>query len=172
MLTAAECSGLFDEWELLLEPDGAVESLETPLGDWVPAALEAAAQRLVRVDEGAEAERGQALHRFRVRAKRLRYLLECFASLLDPAAVTEWLAELERLQDDLGRLQDLSSQVVILGALAETRPQAQGDRFWTRAVDERVAEAARLQAVLEAPVLAFARGARERLRLCMAPLRA
>ena len=171
MLGSTRCEEFFGRWTGHVAPGGVAEQVETPLGDWVPDALERAAARVAKSAGQVTAGSTRPLHRFRVRAKRLRYLLECFRSLLDQTAVADWLAELERFQDDLGRLQDVSTQIELLEALAETRPRLRADRLWTRAIEERVAEDARLQAVLEAPVTAFGRQVSVRLAACLAPLR-
>jgi CHAD domain-containing protein len=50
------------------------------------------------------------LHRLRIECKKLRYLLEFFQSLLDPADLAPTLKSLRRLQDNLGTFNDLQVQ--------------------------------------------------------------
>jgi CHAD domain-containing protein len=57
------------------------------------------------------------LHRLRIEAKRLRYLLEFFRSLYDGDRVAAVLRALRRLQETLGELQDLSVHAARLEAV-------------------------------------------------------
>jgi len=50
------------------------------------------------------------LHRLRIECKKLRYLLEFFHSLLDPADLEPIVASLKKLQDNLGDHNDLQVQ--------------------------------------------------------------
>ncbi len=61
----------------------------------------------------------ESLHDLRKRAKELRYLLEFFASLHDPAAYRKVVGDLKSLQDCLGDFQDSQVQRVEIGALAD-----------------------------------------------------
>jgi len=60
----------------------------------------------------------QALHDLRKRCKELRYLLEVFASLHDPAEQWRAVSELKALQDCLGAYQDADVQLTELRAFA------------------------------------------------------
>lgn len=51
-----------------------------------------------------------ALHRLRIEAKKLRYLVEFFASLFPPQPLNAILEQLRQLQDYLGHLNDLAVQ--------------------------------------------------------------
>lgn len=62
----------------------------------------------------------EALHDLRKRAKELRYSLEIFGSLYDPAELKKVVSQLKRLQDVLGRFQDTEVQRGDLGAMAGT----------------------------------------------------
>jgi CHAD domain-containing protein len=61
----------------------------------------------------------EALHDLRKRAKELRYVLEFFASLHDPAAYRKALGDLKGLQDCLGEFQDSQVQREEIRVLAE-----------------------------------------------------
>jgi CHAD domain-containing protein len=50
------------------------------------------------------------LHALRIEAKKLRYLLEFFASLFPAAEITTLVKQLKKLQDNLGEVNDLSVQ--------------------------------------------------------------
>ncbi|HPN33527.1 MAG TPA: CHAD domain-containing protein [bacterium] len=52
----------------------------------------------------------EALHRMRIEAKKLRYLLEFFSSLFPQPAMAPLLEQLRRVQDHLGHLNDLAVQ--------------------------------------------------------------
>jgi CHAD domain-containing protein len=78
----------------------------------------------VAITEDSPAE---SLHTLRKRCKELRYVLEFFASLHDPAAQRAMVADLKRLQDCLGEFQDSEVQqheIQTLGAAMLTRQAA------------------------------------------------
>ena len=60
----------------------------------------------------------ESLHTLRKRCKELRYVLEFFASLHDPAVYRAAIADLKRLQDCLGEFQDSQVQREEIQALA------------------------------------------------------
>jgi CHAD domain-containing protein len=60
----------------------------------------------------------ESLHDLRKRCKELRYALEFFAPLHDPAGYGKVIADLKRLQDCLGEFQDTEVQVGEIRALA------------------------------------------------------
>jgi CHAD domain-containing protein len=60
----------------------------------------------------------ESLHDLRKRAKELRYALEFFAPLHDPAGYAKVIADLKRLQDCLGEFQDTEVQVGEIRTLA------------------------------------------------------
>jgi CHAD domain-containing protein len=61
----------------------------------------------------------QYLHDLRKRCKELRYVLEFFAPLHDPAAYRKVVGDLKQLQDCLGEFQDSEVQRHEIGALAD-----------------------------------------------------
>ena len=60
----------------------------------------------------------EALHDLRKRCKELRYALEFFAPLHDPASYAKVVGDLKRLQDCLGEFQDTEVQIGEIKALA------------------------------------------------------
>ncbi|MGH3252853.1 MAG: CHAD domain-containing protein, partial [Trebonia sp.] len=60
----------------------------------------------------------EALHDLRKRCKELRYALEFFAPLHDPAGYNKVVGDLKRLQDCLGEFQDTDVQIAEIRALA------------------------------------------------------
>jgi len=59
-----------------------------------------------------------ALHRLRLKAKRLRYLVEGFRSLYDPADAAQVIRALKQLQDYLGAHQDLEVHAAAIESYA------------------------------------------------------
>lgn len=86
----------------------------------VAARVQKAWRRVVRdgrrIDDAVPAE---ALHDLRKDAKRLRYLLECFGSVLDPDDVAVVVKALKGLQDCLGEFQDTEVQAGALGSFGD-----------------------------------------------------
>jgi CHAD domain-containing protein len=64
----------------------------------------------------------ELLHALRLECKRLRYLLEFFASLFPTKNVARLIKQLKRLQDNLGDFTDLSVQQAYLMRLAKELP--------------------------------------------------
>ena len=62
----------------------------------------------------------ELLHTLRIECKKLRYLLEFFASLFPPKEMRRLIRQLKRLQDNLGEFTDLSVQQAYLLSIAET----------------------------------------------------
>jgi CHAD domain-containing protein len=60
----------------------------------------------------------QSLHDLRKRCKELRYLVEMFGSLYDPAQRWQAVRELKMLQDSLGEFQDCEVQIAEIRAFA------------------------------------------------------
>ena len=61
----------------------------------------------------------EKLHSLRIACKKLRYLLEFFASLYPEDDVQRLISDLRRLQDNLGEFNDLSVQQAYLVAVAQ-----------------------------------------------------
>jgi CHAD domain-containing protein len=61
----------------------------------------------------------ESLHDLRKRCKELRYMLEFFAPLHDPATYGKVVSDLKRLQDCLGQFQDSEVQIAEIRTLAE-----------------------------------------------------
>ncbi len=59
----------------------------------------------------------EQIHELRIEAKKLRYLLELFAELFSKDQVRRLIKALKRLQDNLGRFNDYSSQCLFLEIL-------------------------------------------------------
>lgn len=152
-LRSDRARGLLAAWDDWLDTaprteDSSAPLSQRPLGDVVRKRLRKAQSTLVqqgrRIDADSPAEQ---LHELRKDAKRLRYLLECFGGVLDPAATKEFVKRLKGLQENLGDHQDAevhahelrlmshemagepgrTETLLALGALSERLEQAKSD---------------------------------------------
>jgi CHAD domain-containing protein len=64
----------------------------------------------------------QMLHSLRIECKKLRYLMEFFASLFPQRKIDFLIKQLKKMQDNLGRFQDLSVQEDYLGSVMDHLP--------------------------------------------------
>ncbi len=153
----AWCAWLADPGDGSGAPLGEV--VAAPLGDVVAARIRKAHKRIIRDGRQITPDSPpEALHDLRKQAKKLRYLLECFASLLPDAERKRFVKALKVLQDNLGEhqdaevhvqeLRDVGTEVHRLGApagtmfaLGELSAQIDGQRAAARAeFAERFAE--------------------------------
>ncbi len=92
---------------------------ERPLGRLVAARIGRANAVLVErgrmIDPSSPADQ---VHDLRKDAKKLRYLLECFGSLVPDAPLKRFVKRLKALQDNLGEHQDAEVHVTMLRAVA------------------------------------------------------
>jgi CHAD domain-containing protein len=102
-----------------------------PLGPWALQRVAKAHRRLVKrgrcIDRRSPDEQ---LHELRIDAKKLRYLLEFFRSLVPAGELGALVKELKRLQDNLGDFNDACVQSELLRGLArdlEERGRASAD---------------------------------------------
>jgi CHAD domain-containing protein len=121
-LDSARYAQLTTGWRRFLDTrwSGAGPHATEPAGV-VTAARLAKAWRTVERDGRAidDTSPPEALHDLRKDAKRLRYLLECFGSTLEPDDVATVVRSLKGLQDVLGRYQDTEVQAGALSEMAE-----------------------------------------------------
>ncbi len=122
-LRSERAATLMNSWQAWLTEPPASDALaaraDRPLGRLV-------AQRIARA-HGLLIERGRLIdpdtpaaqvHDLRKDAKKLRYLLECFGSLLPKGARKKYVKRLKALQDNLGEHQDAEVHVHMLRAVA------------------------------------------------------
>src|SRR6266487_1503345 len=118
-LRSARFGSLASRWRHDLEQVAAVPGRRPATGKFAAARIARAHQRVLRDGGGIDATAPpQALHDLRKRCKELRYLLEVFASLHDPAEQWRAVNELKALQDCLGEFQDTEVQQAELRAFA------------------------------------------------------
>lgn len=104
---------------------------------WIDRAVRRLLRRGRRIDDDSEPE---ALHRLRVHAKRLRYLLEFFASLYSQRDARALVARLKALQDVLGAFQDASVQSASIRRFADEMESAGDARRDVRCAMEHLAD--------------------------------
>ena len=126
-LDSAECARILRDWEVFLNQPVP----ETPEAtNAARPIIDLARQRIYRryrrvVKDGnyvLEHTQDELLHALRIECKKLRYLLEFFASLFPPKKVAQLINQLKRLQDNLGEFNDLSVQQAYLLGIAEELP--------------------------------------------------
>lgn len=123
-LRSARFQRLVDGWGEFLETGAAAEPEPS---DAARPIVELGGKRILRaylrvVNRGNKLDGdppAEALHRLRIDAKKLRYLLEFFASLYPLKTVSPLVRELKRLQDILGGFNDMEIQQARLAELAD-----------------------------------------------------
>jgi CHAD domain-containing protein len=110
-LRSARFSRLIGEWRECLS-QAAAGARRRPTAAQLAASRIARAHRRVITDGSAITATSppDSLHELRKRCKELRYLLEIFGSLHDPAEQWQAVRELKNLQDCLGEFQDTEVQ--------------------------------------------------------------
>jgi CHAD domain-containing protein len=126
-LGGADVRRLLDRWDELLahpmDPAQAGHRGGDPIGAVVGARIKRAQRRLVRNGRAISADTpGERLHDVRKDAKKLRYLLECFAGVLPKDGRKAFVKRLKRLQDLLGEHQDAEVQAANLHVAADELP--------------------------------------------------
>ena len=118
-LRSARFAALTRRWPAELGQLGRSPGRRPATGKFAARRIAAAHGRALRcgsaIDPGSPPE---SLHELRKRCKELRYLLEVFASLHDPAEQWRAVNELKALQDCLGEFQDTEVQQAELRAFA------------------------------------------------------
>ena len=108
---------LVSDWEAVLVSDAAHEAARTPINAEEPVITLAQAfiwrryRKIMKV--GAKIDNNsldEKLHRLRIQCKKLRYLLEFFASLFPADEITLLTKQLKQFQDNLGEFNDLLIQ--------------------------------------------------------------
>jgi CHAD domain-containing protein len=112
-LRSARFTGLMTDWRSALEAAaGPPSGPEPDIGSLAADRIARAHRRVVKLGSaltragGGDGPSGTDLHSLRKRCKELRYLLEFFGSLYDPAAYRRAVKNLKGLQDGLGEFQD------------------------------------------------------------------
>jgi CHAD domain-containing protein len=106
---------LLDDWRAFLTeaPAGSLlaRNAERPIGEVASERIWRVYRRMVKRGRAIQDDTpAEAFHDMRIRGKKLRYLLEFFRSLYPEQAISGLVAELKRLQDNLGDLNDYQVQ--------------------------------------------------------------
>ncbi len=119
---------LLSAWDAFLRAapapaDAAAPAAQEPVIGLARRRISRRYHRLLEIGQAIDdRSSGRALHRLRIQGKNLRYLLEFFASLFPAAEHEHLIAQLKRLQDNLGEFNDLRVQQEFLeGQLADVR---------------------------------------------------
>jgi CHAD domain-containing protein len=114
-LTSPRCRRLLESWEAALSTQTATaeppQDADTPVKVFADGRITRAYQRVLRRGRDVSGNSPpEALHRLRIAAKKLRYLLEFFRSLYPAERIDPCITELKGLQDVLGEFNDRQIQ--------------------------------------------------------------
>jgi len=151
-LRSAQFAQLVSQWPHDLQQVASSAARRPSAGRFAARRIGGAHRRVLRSGAAINAASPpEALHDLRKRCKELRYMLEVFASLHDPAEQSRAVNELKVLQDCLGEFQDTEVQQAELRAFAgrmvadRSAPAetllAMGEIAATLAVRQRIARA-------------------------------
>jgi CHAD domain-containing protein len=123
-LRSARCREFVDTWTELVTTsanDGVDHpEADRPIGELAGKRILKAYKRAVKRGLNLAGDPpAQALHKLRIDAKKLRYLLEFFESLYGKKAIARLVKELKQLQDILGGHNDMAVQLRRLGEFAD-----------------------------------------------------
>jgi CHAD domain-containing protein len=126
-LRSARFAGLMAGWRAALDEVAAQGAGEGPdVGTLAARRIARAYRRVIRLgsaiaaaEDAGTAPPAEDLHSLRKRCKELRYLLETFRPLYDPAAYGRAVKDLRGLQDVLGEFQDSEVQRAAIRGFAE-----------------------------------------------------
>jgi CHAD domain-containing protein len=102
---------------------------ETRLRPLARRILNRQAKRAKKRGRAARSHEEGDLHRLRIALKKLRYTAEFFAPLYKKKKVQRYLAKIKRLQESLGRLNDIAHARSAIAELAPTSPKSANLRF-------------------------------------------
>jgi CHAD domain-containing protein len=120
VLRGADYHDLVDGWRRWLADPGPGTAGGEATGPVVARRVERAHERLVRDGRRISPESEPArFHDLRKDAKKLRYLLECFAPVFPRRRRKDFVGQLKDLQDNLGAHQDAEVQLLQLRELAD-----------------------------------------------------
>ncbi len=123
-LQSPQTSEILQEWERFinapLAPEAAGPNAAVPVRDFASPRIYRRYRQIVKHGQKITSDTpDEALHALRIRCKKLRYLLEFFASLYPEAEINPLIKQLKKLQDNLGRFNDLSVQCDDLLAMVQ-----------------------------------------------------
>ncbi len=103
------------DWEMFLDaeirPDSTMTNASRPIIDVAKEYVAARHKKIIKVGNKITPETpDEKLHRLRIHCKKLRYLLEFFASLFPQKEISRYIKQLKIMQDYLGEYNDFSVQ--------------------------------------------------------------
>jgi len=104
---------ILNTWESYLRSESNSKSSDphTPVFDIACRVIQKRNKKMLQLGKNIlDTSSDELMHRLRIEAKKLRYLLEFFSSLFDPEKMQALLQTLRRLQDNLGEHNDLIVQ--------------------------------------------------------------
>jgi len=131
-LKSKRVATVLKDWEAFL--DTSPQDFPAAANAGVPA-ITLARKRILKKYQSAvkagnkisESTDDRTLHVLRIHCKKLRYLMEFFASLFHPETMTTLIEQLKRLQDNLGDFNDLRVQEEYLMTVATQLPVARAE---------------------------------------------
>jgi triphosphatase len=102
----------------------AAAPLDQPVGELASLALSRAHHKLLKRGRGFETLSRAKRHNVRIALKRLRYTLDFFDHLFEEKGKKKFTKRLTRLQDDLGRMNDVAVAQTLLARLIGLTPHA------------------------------------------------
>lgn len=114
------------EWEAFLTGSGESDSLpdaHTTVKSFAGQHILKRFKQIVKTGKNIHADTPDTeFHQLRIKCKKLRYLLEFFASLYPAEVIKRLIKQLKKLQDNLGHFQDLCIQIEMLEQFGDTYP--------------------------------------------------
>ncbi len=108
-----------------LSKSGERAGLDRPLPELASAALTRAHERLLKRGRGFEQLSKPERHEVRIALKRLRYALDFFSDVFESEQKKKFVKKLTRLQDDLGRMNDVAVAETMLARLVGVSDEAE-----------------------------------------------
>ena len=144
VLDSPEYRGLMASWTTFLQggQEGVAPAGDTPVVALARGFVWKHFRRVLKRGNAIEAHTpDEALHDLRIDCKKLRYLLEFFASFFPKDKMDELIAHLKKLQDNLGEFNDLSvQQADLMAALNGALPRGEGRMLCAAAIGGLVAQ--------------------------------
>jgi CHAD domain-containing protein len=131
LLCSNEYKRILQNWEDFIKIEDATGNTEfrdiRPIIDVAREVIRKRNQRVVKFGKDIiQNSSDELLHKLRIEAKKLRYLLEFFSSLFPQKQIQELILKLKQLQDNLGEFNDLVVQQNSLRIFSESLPLKRG----------------------------------------------
>jgi CHAD domain-containing protein len=127
------CGFGYGDYRDLCESKLGPDALDQPLAQFAASALAVAHRRLLKRGRAFETLSQSERHRVRIALKKLRYAVDFFGSVFDQERQARFCRSLARLQEDLGRMNDVAvgetrlAQLIRVSADDGSEPIAQPD---------------------------------------------